>query len=122
MHAISSRDEYWGFLDVVGGLVGIAPGCGQAVKSLNHEEHEGHEGHEELTGVSLALGGVVPAQAGTQGASGRFWIPACAGMTRSAKCLVTTALTEPPIYPDIRPQDISHPQQSPLHELHALHG
>jgi len=65
---------------------------------------------------------VVPAKAGAQGASGHFWIPACAGMTRSAKCLVTTALTEPPSYPDIRPQDISHPQQSPLHELHALHG
>jgi len=51
------------------------------IKSFNHEAHEEHEGLEG----EMVFGAVVLAKAGTQGASEIFWIPACAGMTRSTK-------------------------------------
>ena len=59
----TKKGSILGIADGLGGLIGMVLWCGQADKSINHEEHEGHE---ELMGANLALGGVVPAQAGAQ--------------------------------------------------------
>jgi len=62
----------------------------------------------------MVLAAVVPAKAGTQGASGSFRIPACTGMTRSTTYWLTPRQPHPQNCPGNRLHDISWPNNHPF--------